>query len=145
MFLLTAIRNNLINKFNYCLLTSSSIYSFQHLILGTSFAPASIIMIFSCGSHGKIDLTYLLQVGIRQLLVNQSNHSRCNRSLNGISDMHVAIDEPSIVANSGEQSVNTKNKIFNCYVISVIMRNKGLIGRSITRDVSTAFSKAYLS
>ncbi len=111
----------------------------------TSFAPASIMAMRSVVEATVTAISLTLRCSASGLMINFPSISPTDTPdmgpLQGISEMVRAMEVPTIAAISGEQSWSTDitvQTMATSFLIS--LGNSGLMGRSIMRHTSVAFS-----
>jgi ribonuclease J len=141
-----AVKNNIKDELGSCpSFIASSITS-----SGISFAPASIIIIFSLSAERVTYMRLCLRCSAVGFIITlPSMYPRIIPPigpLKGISEMHNAVIVPIIEANSGELSCSTDNTILT--IDTSFLRSLGNLGRiclSITLAVNTALSEGFPS
>ena len=117
---------------------------------GTSFAPASIIAIFSsvpATVNVKSDTSLCASVGFITILPSTNpTFTAAVGPPNGISDIESAADAPIIAATSGELSCSTESTVATTTTSFLkSFGNSGLSGLSIALDVNIALSLGFPS
>ena len=111
----------------------------------TSFAPASIITTFSAvPATVSSRRLFSLWAAVGLMMYSPSTSPTKTPAIgpfHGISEIDSAIDAPSIAEISGEQSLSTDMTVrLRETSLRRSFGNRGRIGRSMTREVSIAFS-----
>ena len=117
---------------------------------GTSFAPASIIAIFSfVPATVNVKSVFSLSDSVGFITILPSTNPTFTAAVgppNGISDIDNAADAPIIAATSGELSCSTDNTVATTTTSFLkSFGNSGLNGLSIALDVSIALSAGFPS
>jgi len=116
----------------------------------TSFAPASIITTFSpvaASVRFKSLRLRSCKVGFKTISPSTNpTETPPIGPLNGISETETAMEAASNAHISGEQSGSTDNTVVTIDTsLRMSLGKSGLIGRSIQREVNTAFSEGFPS